>query len=934
MRADFPLALPEDPSLDGDAAVRAALLDAYGSMITTGAADLPQLVSQTARLGDATAEVSALVLARWLYRGWLETQADWRPFVHLDPSQCDDEGAIRESCLIAGGGWLFLDRGWESLDMRRIAQWCRERSVLLLRAGTRRLVVRPEVAARLVAIDRFHLVAVDPSMRELRRGLLSHCRSASVIHLAGPPGTGKRTLARWAHAVLARRPMNEFRRGHTAHGAAARWTMFEEVGELDADQQHLLRSRLMEGLIAPLPTPSEDGPRVPRPPHAAFSRIRGTSPALTAVLARAVRFAPSPLSVLVLGESGSGKELLARAVHDLSGRRGPYQVVDLSTLTEQLIESELFGHKRGAYTGADNDRLGAFRQADKGTLFLDEIGNLTPRIQAKLLRVLQEKTVQPVGADRPVPVDVRVICATNANLDGMVARGEFRADLLQRINAATLRLPPLRERPEDILPLAASFVADARGVPVERLPADWITERAVQVIAHHPWAGNVRELENVMRQAAAEAESSVIDERHLGPLAPENRRPVPLITTSSEPGSADRLPIERHLLQRMTAVTFNLPAVRDRLPGSVRSAVLGMLGGRPIRAEALDALERRAWWGNYHEIEMELAALRANLAGTVDVEAIERTLPYLLDRVGVEPIRVVLNPIQSPGGGIGGLQESFYGGALLIGRVSSTRELERAGLAEEATDADKARWAYLKRALGPSRADCLRLDHLHRLSRGHLLVTRTDEGLEVHALPGVRLGVSVVSLDDAGSSGTVRPGASRCIGRAGEIAIEGRGDRPYVRVFVFAGAVAFEEFSVVAARRANERSLADHTVSDTVATAGQRPLWTSGMWTLESFERELLNDIVLRYPGGDFKAHLEQELGPREKDPDFARLCGYILRNRPTLYCTRLYTHPTNDALRDELRVAIQASDQPNKRLDRLPVGIRRALEDLPVEEI
>jgi hypothetical protein len=106
------------------------------------------------------------------------------------------------------------------------------------------------------------------------------------------------------------------------------------------------------------------------------------------------------------------------------------------------------------------------------------------------------------------------------------------------------------------------------------------------------------------------------------------------------------------------------------------------------------------------------------------------------------------------------------------------------------------------------------------------------------------------------------------------------------------------------------------------------------MWTLESFERELLNDIVLRYPGGDFKAHLEQELGPREKDPDFARLCGYILRNRPTLYCTRLYTHPTNDALRDELRVAIQASDQPNKRLDRLPVGIRRALEDLPVEEI
>ena len=933
MRPDHPLTVPEDPPLNTSPKLLAAVREFLESLSARGLADLPPL-----------AGVEPIVVARWLYRGWLDGIDGWKPLVHLRPAMCRDAEALSDALLLARGGWLFVDVGWESWDVpglrpraeslgaRRsatvswLAEECRQRGVWLLRAGHGDPVpVRPEVATRLLRLDDFHLVEVDPSLVELRRGMLSHCRSCSNIHLAGEPGTGRRSLARWAHLRLDDRPLTEYRLSTVYRPGPGRWTMFEEVGELAPDALYHLRRRLEVGEDAPPTNEADLGVRRPNTP--AFEAIFGSSASLARVLTRAARFAPRSISVLILGESGVGKELLARAIHEASGRRGLYRVVDLSTLNEQLIESELFGHKKGSYTGADSDRLGAFRKADGGTLFLDEIGNLSPRTQAKLLRVLQEKTVQPVGADRVVPVDVRVVAATNANLDAMVARGEFRADLLQRINAATLRLPSLRERLVDIVPLAARFVAAARGIELSELPQGWLSDEARTVLERHRWSGNVRELENLMRQANAESEDGVILEEHLGLLAPHNRRDVPLITTSSD-DDGKGWSLDRDAVQRLTAVTFRLGGLRDREPVAIRSAVLGLLDGRPIRIDALSALEKRPWWGNNHELATELAAIRTNIRGTVDRAALQQTLPHLLDAVGQQPIRVLLDPVVDGTGRVSGLQESYYSNALLVGRLARARDLETLATRADAGPRDRERWEYLRRAVGGGSIRCLRLEHLTRISRAHVLITRSDDGLEVHALPHAAGAVTVRRLNGSDTARTVEVGSSLQGGQAVEVRIDTpRGNRPVVRLFAFAGSVAFEESALEAARLVGGDVGPYKTMVET-SMSKKRPTWTSGMWTLEPFERRSLNDIILRYPGGDFKAHLEAELGPRSIEPEFARLAGYILRNRPTLYCTRLYTHKTNQALRQELWSAIQGTPDPTGRLQSLPTAIRRCLEE------
>ncbi len=184
------------------------------------------------------------------------------------------------------------------------------------------------------------------------------------------------------------------------------------------------------------------------------------SPAMGRVLELAHRAAQSGATVLITGESGTGKERLARFIHGESPRRaGPFVAVNCGALPEGLLESELFGHTKGAFTGATADRPGLFRAAAGGTLFLDEIGETTPATQVRLLRALQERVVRPVGANRDVPVDVRVVAATNRDLEEMVAEGAFRTDLYYRLRVVPLRVPPLRERPEDLLPLARQFIA-------------------------------------------------------------------------------------------------------------------------------------------------------------------------------------------------------------------------------------------------------------------------------------------------------------------------------------------------------------------------------------------------------------------------------------------------------------------------------------------
>ncbi|WP_026880064.1 sigma-54 dependent transcriptional regulator [Hymenobacter norwichensis] len=241
-----------------------------------------------------------------------------------------------------------------------------------------------------------------------------------------------------------------------------------------------------------------------------FEEIIGTSPALLSVFQSIGQVAPTDYTVLVLGETGTGKELIARAVHNLSQRKTHTMVkVNCAALPPQLIESELFGHERGSFTGATDKRLGKFELAHGSTIFLDEIGELPLEVQAKLLRVLQEKEIERIGGKGPIVVDVRIIAATNRDLRAEVAAGRFRSDLYYRLNVFPLLVPPLRERTEDILPLTMHFlqkISKKLGKPLTGLATSMLHQ-----LQHYPWPGNIRELEHVLERAAILARSNTLE---------------------------------------------------------------------------------------------------------------------------------------------------------------------------------------------------------------------------------------------------------------------------------------------------------------------------------------------------------------------------------------------------------------------------------------
>jgi DNA-binding NtrC family response regulator len=299
--------------------------------------------------------------------------------------------------------------------------------------------------------------------------------------------------------------------------------------------------------------------------------IVGRSEPMLQVFKTAARVAQSDATVLIEGESGTGKEQVARAIHSASKRAGgPFVAVDCGAIAEGVLESELFGHARGAFTGAQQSRRGLFEEASHGTLFLDELGDVGPALQARLLRALQEGEVRRVGANEAIAVDVRVLAATNKDLARLVKEGKFREDLYYRINVVTLRLPPLRERREDV-PLLAEHFAAKHGRP----EGSAITPEARELLLAYDWPGNVRELENVIARALALNHAGLVVPEDL----PERLRGLP--PGIPPPGAGERLTLEeverRYAAQILAETGGNKTKAADIL-GIDRKTLYRILG--------------------------------------------------------------------------------------------------------------------------------------------------------------------------------------------------------------------------------------------------------------------------------------------------------------------------------------------------------------------
>jgi DNA-binding NtrC family response regulator len=306
-----------------------------------------------------------------------------------------------------------------------------------------------------------------------------------------------------------------------------------------------------------------------------FFELVGKSVRMREIFATLAKIAPTELTVLVRGETGTGKELVARAIHRASRRASqPFVVQDCSAIPKDLIESTLFGHERGAFTGATDRHRGSFEQADGGTIFLDEIGELDLALQPKLLRVLENREIKRVGGDRTIPVNVRVVAATNRDLRQMVNEGTFREDLYYRLSVVQIELPPLRERPEDVPLLVEHFLADvaARRWPGEKRKFT-VTAEAMARLRAYPWPGNIRELKNTVERGASLADGMELGVRDLMPSS-QKTPPIPLPGGNAEQFVEQGLPFKEAKQRVLDAFeAAYLKALLDKYGGNVtRSA--------------------------------------------------------------------------------------------------------------------------------------------------------------------------------------------------------------------------------------------------------------------------------------------------------------------------------------------------------------------------
>jgi nitrogen regulation protein NR(I) len=311
------------------------------------------------------------------------------------------------------------------------------------------------------------------------------------------PGLGGLELVKQLHETQPRLPVVLM----TAHGTIETAIEATKLGAYDYLQKTFEMPELLGVLHRALEASRlmREPVTLPNAPTESRTALVGTGRAMQEVCKEIGRVAAKPVTVLIRGETGTGKELIARAIYQHGSRaKAPFIAINCAAIPENLLESELFGHERGAFTGADQRRIGRFEQANKGTLFLDEIGDLPPNTQVKLLRVLQQQTFQRVGGSEAITVDVRVIAATHRNLEAMIREGKFREDLFHRLNVVSLQLPPLRERREDIPVLVQHFLR--RYADDFSIENPTITSDAVAVLQADSWPGNVRELENMTRR--------------------------------------------------------------------------------------------------------------------------------------------------------------------------------------------------------------------------------------------------------------------------------------------------------------------------------------------------------------------------------------------------------------------------------------------------
>ena len=334
--------------------------------------------------------------------------------------------------------------------------------------------------------------------------------------------------------------------------------------------------------------------------------IIGRSPAMQEIYRVIARLTQTDLTVMIMGESGTGKELVARALHDYGKRkRGPFVAVNMAAIPKELVESELFGHERGAFTGAINRGIGRFEQAEGGTLFLDEIGDMPMEAQTRLLRVLQQGEYTTVGGRTPIKTDVRIIAATNRELRQLIQQGLFREDLYYRLNVVPVRLPPVRERAEDIGDLVRHFLhkAEEEGLPAKRLDPE-----ALETLKRYRWPGNVRELENLVRRLVVLHSGETIG---ADAVSAELREPLRAVETG-EGDDALRNAIERHLMRYFAECGDALPPpglydrILEEMERPLLSISLAATRGNQIKAAHLLGLNRNTLRKKIKDLGLEV----------------------------------------------------------------------------------------------------------------------------------------------------------------------------------------------------------------------------------------------------------------------------------------------------------------------------------------